>query len=160
MRVLVSISAALGVFLAGCAVGPDFKRPVAPDVSDYTPERLQTTSGTTNIAGGEPQRFVSGGDLSGEWWSLFHCKPLNNLIELSLSNNPTIKAAQAALKFAKENVLAQKGSYYPTISGSFSAARQKTSQEIAPVPNSSELYFSLYTPQVNVSYVPDVFGLN
>jgi NodT family efflux transporter outer membrane factor (OMF) lipoprotein len=42
----------------------------------------------------------------------------------------------------------------------FSAARQKTSEEIAPVPNSSALYFSLYTPQVSVSYVPDVFGLN
>ena len=31
---------------------------------------------------------------------------------------------------------------------------------LAPVPNSEALYFSLYTPQVSVSYVPDVFGLN
>ena len=29
-----------------------------------------------------------------------------------------------------------------------------------PSPNSGQLYFNLYTPQVNVSYVPDVFGLN
>jgi NodT family efflux transporter outer membrane factor (OMF) lipoprotein len=146
--------------LAGCAAGPDFKKPTAPEVGGYTPDPLSTTGGTTNVAGGESQRFVSGSDIPGEWWTLFHSKPLNNLIELSLSNNPTIKAAQAALKGAKENVLAQKGTYFPSIAGSFSAARQKTSQEISPTPNSGALYFSLYTPQVSVSYVPDVFGLN
>ena len=91
---------------------------------------------------------------------MFHSKPLNDLIELSLSNNPTLKSAQAALKVAKENVLAQKGTYYPSIAGAFSAARQKTSSEISSTPNSGALYFSMYTPQVNVSYVPDVFGLN
>jgi NodT family efflux transporter outer membrane factor (OMF) lipoprotein len=57
-------------------------------------------------------------------------------------------------------VLAQKGTYYPSIAGAFSAAGQKTSEEISPTPNSGALYFSLFTPQVNVSYVPDVFGLN
>ena len=161
MRVISCIiTAALTVLLAGCAVGPNFKKPPAPEVKDYTPTPLSTTSGTTNVTGGEPQRFVSGSDIPGEWWTLFHSKPLNDLIELSLSNNPTIKAAQAALTAAKENVLVQKGSYYPNIGAAFSAARQRTSQEISPTPNSGALYFSLYTPQVNVSYVPDVFGLN
>ncbi|MGO8929949.1 MAG: efflux transporter outer membrane subunit [Limisphaerales bacterium] len=149
-----------GVLLAGCAVGPDFKKPAAPEVSGYTPAPLSTTTGTTNVTGGEPQHFVSGSDIPGEWWTLFHSKPLNDLIELSLSNNPTLKAAQAALTVAKESVLAQKGAYFPSIAGSFSAARQKTSQLIAPTPNSGALNFSLYTPQVSVSYVPDVFGLN
>ena len=146
--------------LAGCAAVPDFKAPPAPEVGNYGAASLSATSGTTNVAGGEPQRFVSGSDIAGDWWSLFHSKPLNDLIELSLSNNPTLKAAQAALKIARENVLAQKGSYFPSIAGSFSAARQKTSQEISPTPNSGALYFSLYTPQVSVAYVPDVFGLN
>jgi NodT family efflux transporter outer membrane factor (OMF) lipoprotein len=160
MRVPASIIAALAVLLAGCAVGPDFKKPAAPEVSGYAAAPLATTSGATNVTGGEPQRFVSGSDIPGEWWTLFHSKPLNELIELSLSNNPTIKAGQAALKVAKENALAQRGSYYPSVSGSFSAARQKTSEEISPIPNSGATYFSLFTPQVNVSYVPDVFGLN
>jgi NodT family efflux transporter outer membrane factor (OMF) lipoprotein len=150
----------ISLLLAGCAVGPDFKKPAAPEVSDFTSAPLTETAGTTNVAGGAPQHFVSGGDIPGEWWTLFHSRPLNELIDLSLSNNPTIKAAQAALVIARENLLAQKGSYYPSISGSFSAARQKTSGEISPVPNSGALYFSLYTPQVSVSYVPDVFGLN
>jgi NodT family efflux transporter outer membrane factor (OMF) lipoprotein len=160
MRFLLCISATSALLLAGCAAGPDFEKPAAPEVSGYTATPLEATGTTTNVTGGELQRFSSGTDISGDWWTLFHCKPLNDLIELSLSNNPTIKAAQAALKAAKENVLAQKGSFLPSITGSFSAARQKTSEEISPTPNSGDLYFSLYTPQVNVSYAPDVFGLN
>jgi len=146
--------------LTSCAVGPNFKKPVAPEVKGYTPSPLSTTSGTMNVAGGEPQRFLSGGDIPGEWWTLFHSRPLNALIERSLKNNPDLKAAQAALSVAKENMLAQKGVYFPSIAGSFSASRQKTSAVISPTPSSGALYFNLYTPQVSVSYVPDVFGLN
>ena len=148
------------MLLAGCAVGPNFKKPAPPQVRGYTPNPLSNTSSPTNVAGGEAQRFVSGQDISGEWWELFHSKALDALIERSLKNNPDIKAAQAALTAARETVLAQKGAYYPNIAGSFFTARQKTSSELAPTPNSGALYFSLYTPQVSVSYVPDVFGLN
>jgi len=148
------------LLLAGCAVGPNFKRPAPPQVQGYTPSPLGLTSGTTNVAGGESQRFLTGADIPGEWWTLFHSKPLNDLIERSLTNNPSLKAGQAALTVARETVLVQKGAYFPSIAGSFSAARQKTSAELAPVPNANQLYFSLYTPQVSVSYAPDVFGLN
>ena len=87
-------------------------------------------------------------------------KPLNDLIERSLKANPDLKAAQAALLVARENVLAQRGAYYPSVSGSFSATRAKTSSDLSPVTNTSALYYSLYTPQVSVSFVPDVLGLN
>ena len=160
MRGIFLLGTAISALLGGCAVGPDFKPPPAPEPGAYAPTSPLTPGGTTNITGGEPQHFVSGSDIPGEWWTLFHSKPLNELIELSLSNNPSIKAAQAALAVARETLLAQKGSYYPSIAGSFSAARQKTSELISPTPNSGQLYFSLYTPQLSVSYVPDVFGLN
>jgi NodT family efflux transporter outer membrane factor (OMF) lipoprotein len=57
-------------------------------------------------------------------------------------------------------MLAQRGAYYPSVSAGFSATRAKSSANISPVTNSSALNYSLYTPQVSVSYVPDVFGLN
>ena len=91
---------------------------------------------------------------------MFHSKPLNDLIERSLKANPDLKAAQAALIVARENVLAQRGAYYPSVTGGFSATRAKTSADISPVTNTSALNYSLYTPQVSVSFVPDVFGLN
>ena len=149
----------LSALLSGCLVGPNFKKPAAPDVNGYTSTALSETSSTDSVAGGEIQHFRNI-DIPGEWWALFHSKALNNLIERSLRANPDIKAAQAALTVARENVLAQKGAFYPTISGGFSASRHKTSNEVSPATASGALYYSLYTPQVSVSYVPDVFGLN
>ncbi|HXW91190.1 MAG TPA: efflux transporter outer membrane subunit [Terriglobales bacterium] len=145
---------------SGCAVGPNFKRPAAPNVAGYTPSLPTTTSSSPNVAGGEAQSFAPGGDIPGDWWTLFHSQPLNDLIERSLKNNPDLKSAQAALLVARENTLAQRGAYYPSVSGSFSATRAKTSAEISPVPSFTTFQYSLFTPEVSVSFVPDVFGLN
>jgi NodT family efflux transporter outer membrane factor (OMF) lipoprotein len=149
------------LFTSACVVGPRFKKPAAPDVSGYTPAPITTTTtATPNVAGGEAQHLAEGGDIPGDWWTLFHSKPLNDLIERALKANPDLKAAQAALLVARENVLAQRGAYYPSVSGSFSATRAKTSNEVSPVPNASVFQYSLFTPEVSVSFVPDVFGLN
>jgi NodT family efflux transporter outer membrane factor (OMF) lipoprotein len=150
----------LSLLAGGCAVGPNFKTPAAPDVSDYTAHPVTATAATPNIAGGEAQTFASGKDISADWWTLFHSKPLNDLIDQSLSNNHDLKAARAALSVARENVLAQRGAYYPSVSADFSATRQRQSEQIAPALNSNVFLYNLFTPQVSVSYVPDVFGLN
>ena len=158
LALFIAISALL--LTAGCTVGPNFKKPASPDVGGYTPTPISTTSSTANVGGGEAQHFVGGRDIPGEWWTLFHSKPLNDLIERSLKANPDLKAAQAALLVARENVLAQRGFYYPSVTGGFSAIRAKSSYALSPVTNTSALNYSLYTPQVSVSFVPDVFGLN
>lgn len=147
------------VLLAGCTVGPNFKKPVAPGVPGYVPAPISATSSAPGAAG-DAQHFVEGADIPGEWWTLFHSQPLDDLIERSLKANPDLKAAQAALTVARENVLAQRGAYYPTVIGGFSATRAKSSGDLSPVTNTSALNYSLYTPQVSVSFVPDVFGLN
>jgi len=154
------IAASASLLAAGCVVGPNFKKPAPPTNGGYTPAPLSTTTSTSNIAGGEAQHFVEGRDIPGEWWTLFHSKPLSDLIERSLKANPDLKAAQAALVVARENVLAQRGAYYPSAAGSFSASRAKTSNVVSPATASGALNYSLYTPQVSVSFVPDVFGLN
>jgi NodT family efflux transporter outer membrane factor (OMF) lipoprotein len=148
------------LLVASCAVGPNFRKPAAPNVSNYTTTPLSTTSSTGDVSGGEAQRFSAKIDIPGQWWALFHSRPLNDLIEHSLKANPDIKAAQAALKVARENVLAQKGAFYPSITGSSSASKHKTSAQLSPATASNALYYNLYTHQVSVSYVPDVFGLN
>jgi NodT family efflux transporter outer membrane factor (OMF) lipoprotein len=148
------------MLIAGCAVGPNFNKPAAPDVKSYTAEPLSSTSSTTNVGGGGRQVFVEGGDIPGEWWKLFHSQALNNLIERALTNNPTIKSAQAALQAAGETTKAQKGVFWPSVDGSFAATRQSSPQTLAPVPNANVFTYSLFTPEVTVSYVPDVFGLN
>ena len=146
--------------LAGCAVGPNFRRPVAPVSSGYTPTPLVNTSPTPNVAGGDAQKFNAGVDIPGDWWTLFHSQPLNDLIDRALKNSPDVQAAQSALTAANEQVWAKRGAYYPQVGAGFSASRNKTSGQISPTPNSGAQYYSLFTPQVSVSFVPDVFGLN
>ena len=152
------------LLLTGCAVGPDFHQPVAPDVRAYDSGTLPARTATAPVAGGSPQRFRKGADIPGDWWTLFHSPPLNALIEKALQNNPDLAAARAGLTVARENMLAQRGAYYPNVSAEFSTSRNKQSTLLAPAPNfpvvPQEFLYSLFTPQLNVSYVPDVFGLN
>jgi NodT family efflux transporter outer membrane factor (OMF) lipoprotein len=159
-RKLAAVAGAICWLVSGCTVGPDFHKPSAPDVSDYTPQPPATTAATPDVVGGDAQHFASGGDISADWWSLFHSKPLSDLIEQSLKKNSDLKSAQAALTVARENVLAQRGAYYPSVTGNFSASRQKQAGTLAPTPSNNELQYNLFTPQLAVSYVPDVFGLN
>jgi NodT family efflux transporter outer membrane factor (OMF) lipoprotein len=148
------------VALSGCAVGPDFVASAAPDVSGYTKESLAATTGA-DAEGGGAQRFVKGMDIPGEWWTLFHSKALNRLIETALVNNHDLKAAEAGLKAAKEAVEAQKGFFYPTVTGTPNAYRnQQALGTITPTVQSGASVFNLYTPQANISYSPDVWGLN
>jgi NodT family efflux transporter outer membrane factor (OMF) lipoprotein len=150
----------LALLAAGCAAGPNYKRPAAPPVSGYTPSPPATTASTDGVSGGEAQRFVPGADLSAEWWTLFHSEPLNQLIEHSLASNPDLKAARAALSAAHEGVLAQRGVYYPNVAADFAVSRQRQSQSLSPTPADNAVIYNLFTPEVTVSYVPDVFGLN
>ena len=156
---LLEVALALSA-LTACAVGPNFKTPAAPDVTDYTSPPLTATVAAADIAGGDAQRFAKGADISADWWTLFHSEALNGLIDQSLKSNPDLKSAQAALSVARENVLAQRGAYYPSVAASFAASRQRQSGQIAPTLNSNAFLYNLYTPEVTVSYVPDVFGLN
>jgi NodT family efflux transporter outer membrane factor (OMF) lipoprotein len=155
---LIAVTALL--FTSGCVVGPNYKRPAAPKVPGYTPAPPTAETSTPGVSGGEAQQFLGGKDIPGEWWELFRSKPLNDLIERSLKNSPDLKAAQAALLVAKENVTAQRGAYYPVLTGGFSPDHSKTSNVISPATANGALYYSLYTPQVAISFVPDVFGLN
>ncbi len=157
---LGSLAAFVSLLSAGCVVGPNFKKPAAPDVGGYTPAPINHTSSTPKIAGGDAQTLVDGKDIPGEWWVLFHSQALDDLIERALKANPDIKAAQAALRVARENVLAQRGFYYPSVTGSFAITRARTAEDLSPALNANIQNYSLYTPEVSVSYVPDVFGLN
>jgi NodT family efflux transporter outer membrane factor (OMF) lipoprotein len=159
-RLALFVATAALLLTPGCVVGPNFKKPAPPDVGGYTPTPISTTSSTPKVVGGEAQRLVNGQDIPGEWWNLFHSKPLNDLIERALKANPDLKAARAALAVARENVLAQRGFYYPNVTGSFTATRARSAADLSPVLSTSVQNYSLYTPQVSVGFVPDVFGLN
>ena len=146
------------VLAAGCAVGPDFKTPDAPKVSGYTQQLLPDKTVSAPVQGGEPQRWVRDMDISGQWWTLFQSKPLNDLIEHALKANPDVDGAQAALRVAWENVYAQRGALLPSVDAEYNASRQRVAGTLSsPLSNGTNI-FNLHTLQVNVAYTLDVFG--
>jgi NodT family efflux transporter outer membrane factor (OMF) lipoprotein len=157
-RLLGAVS--LLAILAGCSVGPDFRKPDAPAVSGYTAAPLSDPAGTPGVVAGDSQNFVEAADVSGDWWTQFRSPALNALIEQSLKNNPDLKVAEATLRQAHESAAAQNGAFYPQVSAQFAASHQKQPMTLAPVPDNNSFQYDLFTPELAISYAPDIWGLN
>jgi NodT family efflux transporter outer membrane factor (OMF) lipoprotein len=169
------------IALAACAVGPHFHRPAEPTTDSYTaqeqPEVLSSTAagskaaltnaGTASQDGGvasndaTTQTLVAGQEPPAQWWHEFGSPSLDALVAEALRANPNVQAAEAALRQAQENVAAGRGAYFPQVQLTGDVSRNRNAvQVLAPTLSSGAPIFNLYTPQVSVSFVPDLFGAN
>jgi NodT family efflux transporter outer membrane factor (OMF) lipoprotein len=157
-RLAVAAASVLTLAVAGCAVGPDFMRPDPPRVEGYL-EKSAAAPAHEYPAGDDAQRFVAGMDIPGQWWTLFHSQPLNELIDQAFKANPDLQAAQAALRSARETLHAGQGAALPGIDAGFQPTRQKISAGTvsSSAANGAAIY-NLHTAQVSVGYAPDLFG--
>jgi outer membrane protein TolC len=155
----IGCATAAACLLAACAVGPNFKTPQAPQTPGFVaPGALPAQTTTAPAPDGQAQRFVEGLDIQGQWWTLFQSAELNALIERGLANSPTLEAATAALRQANETLAAQHGSFFPSLSGSLNAQRQKTPGVALGAPQAGSIIYTLNSAAVNVSYTLDAFG--
>jgi NodT family efflux transporter outer membrane factor (OMF) lipoprotein len=149
--------------LTGCAVGPDFVRPAAPKTDTYLPEPLPAqTSGSEGLAGAV-QHFRPGEDLPAEWWQAFHSEALDGLIREALKNSPSVAAAQAALRQARETATATRDSLlYPGAELDLGVTRERLSSAALGIPASvaggSSTTLTIYSAAINATYTPDIFG--
>src|ERR1700722_16729677 len=144
--------------LPGCAVGPDFVRPARPNTSSYTAQPLPArTAATADVAGGEAQYFHVAEDIPALWWTLFQSQELNDLVQQGLRANPSIEAAQAALKSAEEHVRAEQGNFFPFVTGNAGSAREQSNTAAVGTYSGPKLY-SAFNASVSVAYNLDLFG--
>jgi NodT family efflux transporter outer membrane factor (OMF) lipoprotein len=151
----LALAAAL---LVACAVGPDFKPPAAPQDAAYLPAGPPEATASAPVAGGEAQRFVGAEDIPGQWWTLFQSPEMNALLEEALKHNPTLDAAQAALRQANENLAAERGAFYPSLTGTYQGQRADASLASFGLPGNGSYLYTLNSASVNVAYTLDVFG--
>lgn len=152
--------AGVGLALGGCAVGPDFKPPAAPRTDNYARGPLPPTVSAPG-PGGASQHVVLGREVLAAWWESFGSAPLNGLIEQAFRANPNLGAAKAALREAQESTAAQRAAFFPTLSAGYSPSRQRQGTgTISPNLASGANPYTLHTAQLEISYAPDVFGLN
>jgi NodT family efflux transporter outer membrane factor (OMF) lipoprotein len=162
---------ALAAF-SGCAVGPNFHRPAPPQTDRYTAQPMDVApaeaaaqpaeaTASASAADSMEQSFVLGQNPQADWWRGFGSDAINALIEESLKANPTVQAAEATLRQARENVAAQRGLYFPTVQASAGASKNRDAvQVLSPTLASGAATYALYTPQLTVALVPDLFGAN
>ena len=148
----------LAGLLAGCAAGPDFKRPAAPDVSSYTVAPLPAQTASAPTALGDVQHFSAG--ASAQWWRGLGPSRLDVLIEQAFQASPTLASAKATLRQAQEIHAAQAGStLYPQVDAGIGAQRQRLSPSaLGQAGDARE--FNLYNASIGVHYQLDLAGGN
>jgi NodT family efflux transporter outer membrane factor (OMF) lipoprotein len=149
--------AVCAVLLASCAVGPNFHTPAPPADTGYG--HAQPTAGTAIGAGTDTQHLVTDLKIPEQWWTLFRSPKLDQLVEEALRASPDVASAKAALRQAHELYLAQRASLFPSVEGGFSGTRAKYPLDtITPATVAPDPTYNLYTAQLTLSYLPDVFG--
>lgn len=109
-----------GLFsLTGCAVGPKYHPPSAP------------TPPTYKELGNWKTAQPSDQNLGGNWWEIFQDPQLNALEEQVNVSNQNLKAAVAQYQEARAALRYARADYYPTITASPSATREKFSSNSA-----------------------------
>lgn len=155
---LNAMFAVFAVAASGCAVGPDYQPPAPPAGlrdDSYTPTTIPSDTAAAPVPGGASQHLAMGQDIPALWWTVFHSPELDRLVRDALAHNPTMAAAEAALRQAQENYNAERGSRaFPAVNAQLGAAREHLADQGKTVNG----VFSLYNASVNVSYAPDAFG--
>jgi len=133
----------LAITLTGCAaVGPDYvKQP------PKAPETWSNLDAAAGIAASASQV-----DLS-QWWQQLHDPLLSSLITQSLGNSPDMRSAQAKLREARARRDLAGDNRFPTVTGSFSASRSKSSRQLGSGATSN-----LFNAGFDASWEPDIFG--
>lgn len=95
---------AILVLLAGCTVGPNYKRPA-----------LKTPDNYYNAQPGVATSVTSLGDE--KWWELFKDAELQSLIRAGLKNNYDVRIAASRIEQAQAQVGVTRSEQFPNISG-------------------------------------------
>ena len=146
----------LGLLLAGCMVGPDYQNPPAPVLDRITSEPVPAQTLGAATVGGDAQRLVPGRDIPGDWWTLLHSPRIEALVAQALKNSPTLAAAQATLRQARQNTRAEQGGLFPSLTAKASAERERAS--LATFGQNGTSLYTLYSGSLEVSYTLDLFG--
>lgn len=159
-----ALAAALALACASCAVGPDFHAPEPPASKGYAPQPIAASTAAAPGAQGIPQQVVPGERIRRDWWTLFRSRELDTLIERAFAANPTVESAQAALRVAQENLAAQRGAFFPSVTAGYDFNRTKQAGAVpaattaTPASAGAGSIYNFHTAQLSVAYTPDVFG--
>ncbi|TPM99831.1 efflux transporter outer membrane subunit [Mesorhizobium sp. B2-1-3A] len=129
------------VLLAGCVVGPDYRTPILPMPANWSGEK--------------PTKSVQPAQLS-QWWQRLRDPQLNTLVAEAVAGNLDVATAKAKIREARASYRQSAGTLLPSVDGSGSVTRNKSSATTA----GTNSIYSEYQSGFDASWELDLFGAN
>jgi len=134
--------------LAGCAVGPNYKRPQVAVPTQWTVAAARGTAATPIE--------------KDDWWSSFQDPELNSLVERSAKQNLDLKLALERVQEARAARGVARSGYFPSIDGAASATRNRQRIIVPAGPQKSAVIvpveYNNFQGGSAASWELDVFG--
>jgi multidrug efflux system outer membrane protein len=140
MRIVIILLIALA--LAGCAIGPDYKRPAIDTPKAWRVEAAEAKD-VANMA----------------WWEQFNDPVLNDFIQTALRENYDLKIAAARVEQFVGQYMVARSRFFPQIFGGGSGGQQRASERgVTPIPDTLRNPATIYEAGFNASWEIDVWG--
>ncbi|WP_150696065.1 efflux transporter outer membrane subunit [Pandoraea terrae] len=139
-------AAAAALWLAGCAVGPDYVRPAME-----TPAAFKETG---DWKPAEPQDAHPKGD----WWAIYQDPTLGELMTQVNINNQNIKLAEANYRQAQAVASQARAAFFPTVGASAGVTRSNSRSASTGVSGGGAGISNNYSLAANASWELDLWG--
>jgi multidrug efflux system outer membrane protein len=132
----------VAALLAGCAVGPDYKRPPldAPSAFRFEIKEAQQVANTA-------------------WWEQFNDPVLNQLIGIALAENKDVKIAAARIDQFLGQYASTRSLLFPQLGASLNAQRRRVPEAQRGISGNLDSVFESYDASLSLSWEIDIFGL-
>lgn len=128
--------------LAGCAVGPDYRKPPvdAPNAFRFETNDAKALADTA-------------------WWQHFQDDSLNSLIEIALAENKDVQIAAARVEQFLGRLTSTRSGLFPQASAGLSGERSRASERDGlPLPGGVSRIGESYEAALSISWEIDLFG--
>ncbi|PYM97331.1 MAG: RND transporter, partial [Candidatus Rokuibacteriota bacterium] len=133
----------LAAVLAGCAIGPDYKRPSVAEPQTF---RGQATAEAASLA-------------DAPWWEVFQDPVLRDLIHEALRNNYDVRIAAARVQEARAGFVATRSDLFPSLNYDATVGRSNATPGLLGKPGRQALATSnFYSATLAMSWELDIWG--
>ncbi|KPJ99636.1 MAG: RND transporter [Desulfobacterales bacterium SG8_35] len=139
MKRPLAIILCLSFILPGCAVGPDYERPMIETPSAWRIS-VKEAADSANTA----------------WWEQFQDPALNDLVHTALLENNDVRIAAARMEQFMAQVQITRSGFYPQAGYGVAGSRDQASKNI--LPPGIESLSTTYQATLNVGWELDVWG--
>ncbi len=137
------LSVGLGlILLAGCAIGPNYKRPPTNEPAVFRGEGQASTNSFADLP----------------WWQVFNDEQLQALIRIALTNNYDLRVAFTRVEQARQVVAEARSQFLPQVNYTALAGRGKNVSPSGGGPVAGLSTSSVFIGDLNAAWEIDLWG--